>query len=164
MKNTKDILVKEPALILLLSACLWAAFSFRNEKGWSNVYTKPYIFTSDTFADRIPFWTKDLEEFKGKPAIQFFEIGTFEGRSALWVLENILTDPASSLTVIDTFDGPYYKTFLHNVNLSGQSARFKILAGYSTEKIKEVPLHSIDFAYIDGSADGNIMFEDLKNA
>ncbi len=33
------------------------------------------------------------------------EIGVFEGRSTVWLLENILTHPSSTLTYVDTFAG-----------------------------------------------------------
>src|SRR5205085_745809 len=98
-----------------------------------------------------------LGEFKGKPGINYLEIGTYEGRSALWVLENILTHPTSKLTIIDAFEENTYKTFVSNVNLSGEASKFNIMRGLSTHKIREVPFNSIDLAYIDGSGKGIIM-------
>jgi predicted O-methyltransferase YrrM len=127
----------------------------------SKPYNKPYAFTKNTFTDKIPAWTNILEEFKGKPGIHYLEIGTFEGRSALWVLENILTHPTARLTIIDAFVENNYKTFIANVNLSGESGKFKTLVGASTEKIREVPFNSIDFAYIDGSGRGIVMLSDF---
>src|SRR5262245_36678052 len=69
----------------------------------TKAHAKNYTFTVNTFTDKIPAWTKLLNEFKGKPDISYLEIGAFEGRSALWVLENILTHPTSTLTIIDFF-------------------------------------------------------------
>jgi predicted O-methyltransferase YrrM len=103
------------------------------------------------------------QEFKGKPDVSYLEIGTFEGRSALWLLENILTNSTSKLTIIDAFEENTYKTFTSNVSLSGEANKFKILSGLSTEKIKEVPSNSIDLAYIDGSGKGIVMLFDLVN-
>ena len=129
----------------------------------AQVYKKQYSFTVNTFTDRIPFWTKHLSEFKGKPGINYLEIGTFEGRSALWAVENIFTHPTSKLTVIDAFVENNYKRFLANITLSGEASRFTILSGFSTPKIREVPFNSIDIAYIDGSGRGIIMLGDLVN-
>jgi hypothetical protein len=136
---------------------------FSKGNSWLGAFHKTYCFTVNTFTDRIESWKGILSEFKGKSGVRYLEIGAFEGMSALWVLENILTDPTAELMIIDTFDGPYYQRFLHNVALSGQASKFHILVGPSTEKIKEVPLGSVDFAYVDGSADGRVMLADLEN-
>ena len=127
----------------------------------AKAYNKQYTFTTDTFTDKISAWTKLLDEFKGKPGINYLEIGTFEGRSVLWVLENILTHPTSKLTIIDAFEENTYKTFVFNVNLSGEANKFKIMTGLSTHKIRELPFNSFDLAYVDGSGKGIVMFSDL---
>jgi hypothetical protein len=126
-------------------------------------YKKQYTFSKNWFTHKIASWSDILKEFKGKPNVNYLEIGAFEGRSALWVLENILTDPTAKLTIIDAFEEDTYKTFTSNVNLSGEANKFKILSGFSTEKIREVPANSIDFAYIDGSGKGIVMNSDLVN-
>jgi hypothetical protein len=77
--------------------------------------------------------------------------------------ENIVTHPTSTLTIIDAFQENTYKRFTANVNLSGEASRFKILSGFSTHKIREVPFNSIDIAYIDGSGKGIVMLGDLVN-
>jgi len=45
-------------------------------------------------------WSRILAPLIGKP-VQALEIGSFEGRSAVWTLENILTHPDSTLVCID---------------------------------------------------------------
>jgi Methyltransferase domain len=134
-----------------------------DEKTPQKPYNKQYSFTVNTFTDRIPSWRAHLEEFKGKPGINYLEIGAFEGRSALWMLENIFTHPTSKLTIIDPFVEHNYNRFTSNVKLSGEESRFNILNGFSTQKMREVPFNSIDIAYIDGSGRGLIMFSDLVN-
>jgi hypothetical protein len=124
-------------------------------------YKKQYSFSKNWFTHKIPSWTQILKEFQGKPNVNYLEIGTFEGRSALWLLENILTHPTSKITIIDAFEEDTYRTFTSNVNLSGEANKFNILVGLSTEKIKELPSNSIDFAYIDGSGKGIVMLSDL---
>ena len=126
-------------------------------------YRKPYTFTANWFTHKTASWSEILKEFKGKPDVNYLEIGTFEGRSALWVLENIATHPTAKLTIVDAFQEDTLRTFTSNINLSGEASKFKVIAGYSTEKIKEVPSNSIDFAYIDGSGKGIVMMSDLVN-
>jgi Methyltransferase domain len=135
----------------------------KNEEASTKDYQKQYTFTKNWFTHKVPSWTQMLKEFKGKPDVSYLEIGTFEGRSALWLLENILTNPTSKITIIDAFEEDSYRTFTSNIALSGEANKFKILAGLSAEKIKELPLNSIDFAYIDGSGKGIVMLSDLVN-
>ena len=157
MKMRKNPAYPVLMFIFLLSLSPTPLYAAENTKA----YKKQYTFTVNTFTDKISGWAKLLDEFKGKPGINYLEIGTFEGRSALWVLENILTHPTSKLTIIDIFEENNYKTFVSNVNLSGEADKFKILKGSSTDKIREVPFNSIDFAYIDGSGRGIVMLSDL---
>jgi predicted O-methyltransferase YrrM len=133
----------------------------KGEDASTKDYKKQYSFTTNWFTHKIPLWAQLLKEFKGKPNVSYLEIGTFEGRSVLWVLENILTDPTSKITIIDGFEENTYKRFTSNVSLTGEVNKFKILQGFSTERIKELPANSVDFAYIDGSGKGIIMLSDL---
>src|SRR5271165_2950589 len=124
-------------------------------------YKKPYKFSENWFADKMPVWIDILKEFKGKPGVTYLEVGTFEGRSSLWLLENILTDPSSKLLIVDAFQENTLDTFSSNINLSGEPEKFRILSGYSTDKLKEIPSNSVDFSYIDGSGKGIVMLSDL---
>jgi len=150
-------------LMFALLLALAPAQLFAAETAAAKAYNKPYRFTVNTFTDKIPVWTKLLAEFKGKAGVHYLEVGTFEGRSALWVLENLLTHPTAKLTIIDAFEENSYKTFMSNVALSGEGGKFNILVGLSTHKLREVPFNSIDLAYIDGSGKGIVMLSDLIN-
>ena len=160
MKMRKSVSASA-VLILALLLSLAPATPSAGERVSIRAYNKAYTFTKDTFTDKISEWTKLLAELKGKPGINYLEIGTFEGRSALWILENILTHPTSKLTIIDAFEEASYKTFVANVKLSGEANKFNILVGLSTHKIRELPFNSIDLAYVDGSGKGIVMLSDL---
>jgi len=138
-----------------------ASLHANNEHASTTEYNKKYTFTTNWFTHKIPAWAKLLKELKGKPDINYLEIGTFEGRSALWMLENIATHPTAKITIIDAFQENTYRTFTANINLSDEANKFKILIGLSAEKIKEVPFNSIDLSYIDGSGKGIVMLSDL---
>ena len=56
------------------------------------------IYTYDWFSQHVPYWNRLLEPLKGQPDLRFLEIGSFEGRSACWLLRNILTHETSMLT------------------------------------------------------------------
>ncbi|MBI4845159.1 MAG: class I SAM-dependent methyltransferase [Candidatus Omnitrophica bacterium] len=116
-------------------------------------YKKPYVFTTDWFTERgrIPLWEKILAHLKGKPNINYLEVGVFEGRSLLWMLENIFTDPSSKASAVDIFQDAYYKIFLKNLTIGGFKKRVTVIKGYSQVKLRELPLNSFDVIYIDGS-------------
>ena len=102
MKMTKRI-PAHPVLMFVLLLSLSPTALLAADRTSTKGYNKQYTFTVNTFTDKIPAWTTLLSEFKGKPGINYLEIGTFEGRSALWILENIATHPTSTLTIIDLF-------------------------------------------------------------
>jgi hypothetical protein len=141
------------AVFALLILCRLLSLSptplLADQKTSQKAYQKEYSFTVNTFTDRIPSWTRLLGGFRGKPDITYLEIGAFEGRSALWIAENIFTHPTSKLTIIDAFLENNHKRFLANVALSGEASRFNILSGLSTQIIIEIPLVSFEVDYID---------------
>lgn len=121
---------------------------------------KDYHFRFDWFGQNIPIWKKVLADFKDQPNVQYLEIGLFEGRSAMWMLENILTHPTSRLTGIDPFldsfkDSPgvegFKAIFFSNLELSGQKDRATIITGFSQAEMRKLPLDFFDIIYIDGS-------------
>ena len=72
---------------------------------------EPYQFTTAEFSHNAWHWPSTLKDFKDKPNLRYLEIGVFEGRSLLWMLENILTHPSSAATAIDMFPGDLEKKF-----------------------------------------------------
>ena len=120
-------------------------------------------FTEDWFSGNIPSWKRQLERLRGKP-VRFLEIGTFEGRSALWVLENILTHPDSKLYVIDHWkytgekNKEVYKTFKKNI--APYSAKVQVLKGYSRDMLRGLKEPNFDFIYIDANRHSQNVLED----
>jgi predicted O-methyltransferase YrrM len=123
-------------------------------------YAKNYDFTLDDtfngprggFILQIPTWEKVLGALKGKPDIHYLEIGVNEGRSAIWVLENILTHPTAKLTGIDLFpEGTDFKEkYFNNLKLSGYAQKATTITGFSQIKLRTLPLNSFDIIYVDG--------------
>jgi predicted O-methyltransferase YrrM len=133
---------------------------------------KNYIFQADWFSEQIPWWDVQLARFKGKPNLHFLEIGSFEGRSTVWLLENILTDASSKLTCIDTFSGsPEHenttlhiseieKHFRHNIKESGSELKVIVKKGFSRDILPTLAPCSYDCIYIDGSHKASDVLED----
>ena len=61
------------------------------------------------------------------------EIGSLEGRSAIWLLDNIPTGPGCSITCVDGFWPPYGGIFNSNIVASGRSHQVIKLTGKSEE-------------------------------
>ncbi len=123
-------------------------------------YKKTYQFTDDWFSQDIPIWEKAMAPYRGKPKLHYLEVGTFEGRSALWMIENVLTDPTSKLTVIDPFLDDYKNRYRANLKTSGAAARVTTIEGYSQVELRKIPMDSCDFVYIDGSHRADDVLED----
>jgi hypothetical protein len=137
----------------------------------------PYRFTHDYFSGNIAQWSKDQARFAGLPNLHFLEIGSFEGRSACWLLQNILTHDSSRITCIDLFEqgrsqGIYETTgldsnlmstedrFDYNIQQTRASHRVQKLKGNSHELLRSLPLFQYDFIYIDGSHVAKDVLED----
>lgn len=114
-------------------------------------YHGKYEFTQDWFTHNLPVWKALFADLKGKPNVNYLEVGLYEGRSALWMLENILTDPTSRLTGIDLFDGELKDRFFENLGRSGAQDRSTIIVEPSQIAMRNLPLNSFDVIYIDGS-------------
>lgn len=110
-----------------------------------------YRFSTDWVSDHTTTWKKVLAEFKDRPDVRALEIGTYEGRSALWFLENILTGLRSSITCVDIWNGPFEKTFDENMRIYGRTDKYKKVRARSDQALLGMSQASYDFVYIDGS-------------
>ena len=61
-----------------------------------------YEFTNDWFVQNIQLWDTLVPRFKPK---RFLEIGSYEGRSACYLIEKFATDQAIEIHCIDTWEG-----------------------------------------------------------
>jgi predicted O-methyltransferase YrrM len=122
------------------------------------------IYSYDWFSQHIPSWQTIFAPMRGKPALNFLEIGSFEGRSACWLLHNVLTHESSRLTCVDLFpetmggDDEFMprqsrpdSSFDHNIALTGAAHRVTKIRGSSEDVLRGLPSACFDFIYIDGS-------------
>lgn len=77
-------------------------------------------FSTDWFHHNIRHWRAWLGEFADRPGLRALEIGSFEGRSATWLCQNILTHADSLIDCVDFFSpdpvyGDYHARFVENV-------------------------------------------------
>jgi hypothetical protein len=115
-------------------------------------YKHDYVFSEDWFSGQMGTWEKVVGPYRGRPKLEYLEVGVYEGRSALWMLDQILTDPSSHLTGIDLFPDPKLKArYLDNVRMSGHQSRTTTITGYSQIELRKLPIDHYDIIYIDGS-------------
>jgi predicted O-methyltransferase YrrM len=118
-----------------------------------------YRFTFDWVTPHAEALERDLAHLKGKPDVRGLEIGCFEGQSACWWLDNILTSPTSHLTCVDPFAIPmdsvllryFERYFDHNIAASGAGHRVTKLVGSSQVILRTLSPGQFDFVYVDGS-------------
>lgn len=133
------------------------------EEKWGSgatVYRQQYDFSVDWFGHNIPVWQRALAPFRGQANVQYLEIGAYEGRSVVWMLENILTHPTARLTAIDVFDGPYKDKYSANIGRSGAAGKVTTITNFSQLALRQLPLDSYDIIYIDGSHAKEDVLED----
>ncbi len=124
-----------------------------------------YEFTQDWFTDNEAKWREIMPLIPERR--KFLEIGSFEGRSAVWLMEHAMPMD-SSLFCIDTWQGGEEHTddvvegsegrFLRNVKIAQTrmpGRQVTPLKGTSYHRLAELIAskheNSFDFAYIDGS-------------
>lgn len=125
-------------------------------------------YTQDWFDRCIPTWEKYLAEFKGKKCLEFLEIGSYEGRSTCWLLDNILTDESCTITCVDLWEESpkqgawsaelYDRYDMHQVwnnfqnNTSEYGERVEAHCDKSQDYLRQFVVDPLfDCIYIDGS-------------
>jgi predicted O-methyltransferase YrrM len=129
-----------------------------------------FKFSQDWFSQHIPQWKKNLAKFIDQPNLTFLEIGTFEGRAAVWLLQNVLTHSTSFIDCIDnwSFQAQGLKldpslmesNFDHNIAALGRPNAVQKMSGDSQDILRKLPTTAYDFIYIDGAHNAAAVLED----
>lgn len=116
-------------------------------RGWQAAAYRNYQFSHDWFTHNIPAWETHLKPFMHYPQVHGLEIGSYEGMSACWLLDHVLTHPQAKLTCIDLF---FQESFEYNVAQTGAAQKLIKRIGDSHRVLRTLPPASYDFIYIDG--------------
>jgi predicted O-methyltransferase YrrM len=135
------------------------------------------VFSEDWFSHNIEIWNNYKKELDGIANKKCLEIGAYEGRSSIYIVENYCNGNGSSLDAIDTWDsslnnkegllGELNKKFIHNDLYERYNRNLKhyidqgvvhTYRGKSSDKliefVKEVKdgrREKYDFIYVDAS-------------
>jgi predicted O-methyltransferase YrrM len=161
------------AAITLLNRAPWLNSSLKNElrsfiDDLPEFLPGKYRFTVDFFSGYDALGKQILGHLAGRPNLRFVEVGSLEGYSACWLLENILTHASSELTCIDTFeyssgDRVWFDQcidsqsmnvsdrFDYNILHTGAAEKVKKCVGRSQTVLRTLPCMESDFVYVDGS-------------
>jgi predicted O-methyltransferase YrrM len=119
-------------------------------------------FTSDWFTPKLGPWCEHVvPRYRDRKSINWLDVGSYEGRSALWVLENLL-GPDGKVFCIDIFDNylgglewwgrrGYPERF--DVNTAAERAAGSVvkLTGWTHEALRTLDCYAhFDGAYLDG--------------
>lgn len=121
--------------------------------GWSS-------FSEDWFSHRIPQWEEFIQPvLKGKPA-RWLELGSYEGRSALWTLENILTNSEARLICVDIWTNPEVSArFDANIMGSPHAAKVTKIRSRCFEALRQVT-GPFDCVYVDADHQAKAALQD----
>jgi hypothetical protein len=94
----------------------------------------------------------------GRPGVDYLEVGLWEGRSFVWMLDHVLTDPTSHATGVDI---ELLDRLEQNIALSGAADRVTTIEGSSQVVLRTLAPESQDIIYIDGSHTAADVLEDM---
>lgn len=127
-------------------------------------------FTTDWFTSYGPQWLERLGHLKDR-AVSMLEVGSYEGRSACWLMENILTHNESRLLCVDPWDGTdktlgiqtikAYELFKGNTRRYG--SRVSHIRDTSTRALAQFITQgrTFDVVFVDGDHEGLTALTDL---
>jgi glycosyltransferase involved in cell wall biosynthesis/predicted O-methyltransferase YrrM len=139
----------------------------------ADVAQRGYQFTQDWFSVNLPVWQVQLTRFCHQPDLRVLEIGSWEGRSACWLLTHVLTHESARITCVDLFEGGLeHQTYDPNVLQSleqrfdwnmaqtGSPEKVRKMVGHSQQVLRSLIPDTYHLAYIDGSHIASDVLED----
>jgi len=128
---------------------------------------QPYSYTEDWFTKNISVLRRTLNPFAGRSDLAVLEIGSWEGRSAVWLVSELFTGADCTLHCIDAWAGPdgekaearFDQNMRHLRKAHGFSLqKHKALSSHALKSLAEA---SFDIAYVDGSHLAHDVLTDL---
>ena len=105
-----------------------------------------YAFRCDWFSGNLRRFEYFLSPLKGADC-QLLEIGTDEGRAAVWLMDSLAVSEGSRLTCVDVCEHPHWRS---NMEATDAAHRVDFRLGRSRDVLPALPRDHFDFVYIDG--------------
>jgi predicted O-methyltransferase YrrM len=137
---------------------------------------RDYRFTQNWFYLTCHYWPELFQNLgwnREEPKM-ILEIGSFEGQSTCWILENLIGNKSSKVFCLDTFEGgqehqsedfkldTLFDRFFHNVCQTGKENFVQVLVGDSKKNLCNLINEGLifDFVYVDGSHEAKDVLAD----
>jgi tetratricopeptide (TPR) repeat protein len=131
---------RDEALTLLHRLC--------EQQGWPEALSKAYEFSAEPwFLKNVATFERHGPQRQGEAGLRCLEIGSFEGMSACWLLDKLLTDADDRLICIDPQFQPPLRA---NIQRSGAADRVQLIEQKSQDALFQLEDASLDWSYIDG--------------
>lgn len=142
-----------------------APSSSSQSEQYDNKDRSRFSFQNQWFENMRPEWEQFTCSLRGKK-LRILEIGAFEGASTTWILDNLMSHPESTMTVVDTFEGGMEHQNTSEYELSSLESRFRanvskceharklrVMKAHSDDALPALKQESsqYDFIYIDAS-------------
>ena len=141
--------------------------------GWPESLAHGYSFTHDYFSPNILIWENWFRvRITAKP-IEALEIGSWQGGSATWLLDKVISPRGGRLTCIDGFEGSSEHVglmetlgtrlediFDDNIERTGHGDKLRKLVGRSQVILPTLWGENFDFIYIDGAHEAKFVIQD----
>lgn len=109
-------------------------------------------YTADYTTKQARHWSHWFHDLVGRPNLELLEIGSFEGRSARWLLDHLCAHEDSRLTCVDIFSDPDAEArFDHNIALSPRAGQVRKHRSTSHDWLVQQDQATFDLIYVDGS-------------
>ena len=141
--------------------------------GWTESVRHGYSFTHDYFSPNIPAWESWFKNVVTAAPIEALEIGSWQGGSASWLLDKVISRRGGRLTCIDTFEGSSEHAhfigglgssietmFDNNIIRTGHGDKLRKLVGYSQVVLPTLWGEKFDFIFIDGAHEAQFVIQD----
>ena len=110
-------------------------------RGWSQCVQHNYHFTRDNFTYRIPLWQPQIKHLIDQEGVNILEVGSYQGMSSCWLLDNILTTASSKLVCIES---QVLGIFKDNLVKTGKREQVTFLIGDTHKQLASLEPESFD--------------------
>jgi hypothetical protein len=141
--------------------------------GWSESLSHGYTFSHDYFSPAIPHWQNRFSKIITAAPLDALEIGSWQGGSAAWLLDKVVSHRGGRLTCVDPFIGSsehvgiigslgnnLENLFDDNIMRTGHGNFVRKLVGFSQQILPSLSGEAFDFIYIDGAHEAKFVIQD----
>jgi GR25 family glycosyltransferase involved in LPS biosynthesis/cephalosporin hydroxylase len=153
--------------------CLKKDGKYNIDDALQTIKSKEFKYTNNWFDRNINLSMKLIKQLTNNGPVTILEVGTYEGKSAIWMLENLCSHPDAKFVSIDSYSQDdltvkpdTYVNFCHNIKLIKEPSKFSQIVGNSQDIMPTLieKNEKYDIIYIDTTCDMEKVLIDITNA